>query len=109
MKNTKDLNADFQSDCFIKSRALVAALKTRYLHGFLQDNNILGAAFGRRTAHGELTNEPAMVIYVARKVSQNYLPLSRMLPRRLYIGGDYVEVDIVETGPLYPLTFNKHW
>ena len=106
MKNTKDLNADFQSDCFIKSRALVAALKTRYLHGFLQDNNILGAAFGRRTAHGELTNEPAMVIYVARKVSQNYLPLSRMLPRRLYIGGDYVEVDIVETGPLYPLTFN---
>ena len=101
-----NLNNDFQTDCFVKARALVAALKTRHLHAFQQDNNIIGAAFGRRIAHGEITNEPAMVIYVAKKVSRNYLPLSRVLPRRMYIGGDYVDVDVIETGPLYPLTFN---
>lgn len=99
-------NSDFHTDQFIKARALVHALKTRYMSDFSRDPNIIGAAFGRRIAHGEITNEPAMVVYVARKVSQNYLPLSRMLPRKIYIGGDYVEVDVVETGPLYPLTFN---
>lgn len=106
MAQKKPSNRDFQTDRFIKARSLVSALKLRYLPGFLNDTNILGAAFGRRSAHGEMTNDPAMVVYVARKVSQNYLPLSRMLPRKMYIGGDYVEVDIVETGPLYPLTFN---
>lgn len=106
MGKDSHLNKDFHSDCFIKARSLVSALKTRHLYNLQKDPNIIGAAFGRRIAHGEITNEPAMVIYVMRKVSRKFLPLSRMLPRRLYIGGDYVEVDVVETGPLYPLTFN---
>ena len=106
MEKSRDLKKDLQTCRFIKGRALVGALKARHWPSFSQDSNIVGAAFGRRVAHGEMTDEPALVVYVARKVSRDYLPLSRLLPRRMYIGGDYVEVDVLETGPLYPLTFN---
>ena len=106
MEKNRDLKKDLNTCRYTKARALVSALKTRHWTLFNQDNNIVGASFGRRTAHGVITDEPALVIYVVRKVSRNYLPLSRLLPRRMYIGGDYVEVDVVETGPLYPLTFN---
>lgn len=106
MEKKKNSNGDFQTDQFIKARALVSALKTRHLSEFMRDTNIIGAAFGRRIAHGEITNEPAMIVYVAKKVSRNFLPLSRMLPQKMFIGGDYVAVDVVETGPLYPLAFN---
>lgn len=88
-----------------KSRALVAALKQRHWPAFATDPGIVGAAFGRRSAHGELTDEPALVVYVVRKTPQRFLPLNRLLPRRAYVGGDCVEVDVVETGVLYPLAF----
>ena len=99
------MKKELHTSRFIKARALVSAVKTRHLPLFKNDNNILGAAFGRRIAHDEITDEPALVVYVARKVSRDFLPLSRCLPRRIYIGGDHVEVDIVETGPFYPLSF----
>ena len=66
-------NKDLHSDCFVKARALVAALKTRHLYSLQKDNNIIGAAFGRRIAHGEITNEPAMVISVARKIGRAHV------------------------------------
>ena len=105
MEKSRDLNKDLRACRYMKARALVGALKTRHLPLFQQDSNILGAAFGRRVVNGEIMDEPALVVYVARKVSPDFLPLSRLLPRRMYIGGDYVEVDVVETGPLYPLAF----
>ena len=106
LKMGRDLKKDLERNRYIKSRALVQALKKRHWPSFEHDNNIVGAAFGRRIVNGEMTDEPALIVYVARKVSRDYLPLTRLLPRRMYIGGDYVEVDVVETGPLYPLTFN---
>lgn len=96
---------DLKSDKFIKARVLTRALKTRYWPAFRSDRNITGMAFGSRSAHGERTDEPAVVIYVVRKIPERFIPPSRLLPRRMYLGGDKVEVDIVETGPLYPLAF----
>jgi hypothetical protein len=90
---------------YLKARALVHAVKKRDWAGLSADANIVGAAFGRRIAHGEITDDPAMVIYTMRKVPKNFIPPSRLLPRRVYVGGDCVEVDVVETGPLYPLSF----
>jgi hypothetical protein len=86
-------------------RHLVGALKARYWGGLSSDTNIAGAAYGRRTAHGVRTDEPALVIYVLHKVPTRFLPPSRLLPRRMFVGGDSVTVDVVETGPLYPLSF----
>src|SRR5688572_17406006 len=99
-KNSKrDLNKELERDCYIKARHLSFALKERHWSELSKDSNIVGMAFGRRIAHDEMTDEPAVVIYVARKVSRNFLPTSRILPRRMYIGGDFIEVDVHETGP----------
>ncbi|HEY3381252.1 MAG TPA: hypothetical protein VGK32_05750 [Vicinamibacterales bacterium] len=92
-------------DRFLKSRYLVSALKRNHWESLRKDANVVGAAFGRRIAHGEVTEHPALVIYVVKKVPAQFLPHSRLLPRRLYLGGDCVEVDVVETGPFYPLSF----
>ncbi|MEO7177741.1 MAG: hypothetical protein ABIW83_02760 [Allosphingosinicella sp.] len=95
-----------QEERYQKARALVHALKQRQYASLIQkDRNIVGVAFGQRTAHGEVTDEPAMVVYVMRKAPRNFIPSSRLLPNRAYIGGDCVEIDVVETGPLYPLAF----
>jgi hypothetical protein len=93
-------------DKYQKARFLVRAYKKVHWEGLRADRNIIGAAFGRRTAQDELTDDPSMVIYVMRKVSKRFLPPSRLLPRRFYVGGDCVEVDVVETGPLYPAAYN---
>lgn len=94
-------------DRYVKARHLVASLKSRYWSSISSDPNITGAAFGRRAAHNERTDEPALVFYVLKKTPARFLPPSRLLPRRMYIGGDCVEVDVVETGPLYPFSFTS--
>jgi hypothetical protein len=40
-----------------------------------------------------------------KKVPKQFLPPSSLLPRRIYIGGDALEVDVVETGPIHHLSF----
>jgi hypothetical protein len=98
-----DRTDDFEP--FPKERALATAVKARHMSAFLDDQNIVGAAFGRRTAHDELTEEPAVVVYVVKKVAPDILPPSHRLPRRVFMGTDSLEVDVVETGPIYALSF----
>lgn len=93
---------------FQKARALGrAARQGRWAgyDGFFRDPNIVGTAIGRRYAGRQYTDEPVFVVYVARKVPLNLLPPSRVIPRRIYVGRDYLEVDVIETGPFYPLSF----
>lgn len=94
----------WQEERYLKARGLVRALKRTHWQGFKADRNVIGAAFGQRTAHGEKTDEPALVIFVIRKSPKSSIPLTRLLPRRMYVGGDCVEVDVVETGPIYALS-----
>ena len=89
----------------VKTRALIREWKRRNWLNLSKDPNCLGAAFGQRITHGELTGEPAMVVYVARKIPTQFLPPSRILPRRIYVGRDMIEVDVLETGFIYPLSF----
>ena len=94
-----------QEPRYLKARALVRALKDRHWPILDSDPNIVGAAFGQRHAHGEQTDEPALVVYVVSKMPSQFIPPSRLLPRRMYVGGDYVDVDVVETGVLYAHSF----
>jgi hypothetical protein len=89
----------------IKSRVIARAAKRNLLPNLFKDTNMVGAGFGRRTVQDETTDEPALVVYVMRKLQAHFLPLSRRLPRKIYLGGDCIEVDVVETGPIYPLSF----
>jgi hypothetical protein len=90
---------------FHKARFLVSALKRTHWETLRSDRNVVGAAFGQRHAHGQRTDTPAMVIYVMKKVPSPSLPPGRRLPRRMYLGGDCVEVDVVETGPFFAYSF----
>ncbi len=100
-----DENMKWQEERYLKARGLVRSIKKNNWRGLKSDRNVIGAAFGQRTAHGEKTDEPAMVIYVLRKSPRSSIPPSRLLPRRIYVGGDCVEVDVVETGPIFAQAF----
>ena len=102
---TESRSMKIHEDRYQKARELVHGLKRRYLKDMMTDRNVIGAAFGRRIAHGETMDEPAMVVYVLRKAPQRILPSSVLLPRRMYVGSESVEVDVVETGPIYALAF----
>ncbi len=88
-----------------RARALTREAKKNLLAAYWSDPNIIAVGFGRRIVSDEITDEPAMVVYVGKKLPFDIVPPSRLLPRRVYLGRDWVEVDVVETGPIYPLSF----
>jgi hypothetical protein len=90
---------------FAKERFLARVVKSTHWPTLKRNDNIVGMAFGRRMVSLERTDAPAVVVYVARKVSRRFLPPSLLLPRRIYVGGDWIEVDVHETGPIYFLSF----
>src|SRR5689334_9237364 len=95
-----DARLKIHEERYQKARALVHAIKQRHFKNLASDRNIIGAAFGRREVQGQLTDEPALVMFVMKKSPKRIIPPSHVLPRRMYIGGDCVDVDVVETGPL---------
>ena len=86
---------------FANARKPVADARRKLLAEFGDDSNVLGAGFGRRAVEGEPTGEPALVVYVARKVPAEIVPGKRRIPRKLTVSGTEVAVDVVETGPMY--------
>lgn len=95
----------FGTEPFRRGRFLARASRLRGLADPGRDPNVIGSGFGQRTVDGQGTGEPALVVYVARKIPEQFLPLSRLLPRRIYVGREALEVDVVETGPFYPFSF----
>lgn len=89
----------------LKPRTTAAIAKRTYRQTFRSDPNVVGAGFGQRTKGGKPTGQPALVIYVMRKAPERLLPLSLILPRQLYVGRTAIDVDVLETGPFYPLSF----
>ena len=100
---TPEPNPWFQQNA--KHRYLADQVKRGALKGLFEDPNVQGMAYGRREAHGERTDDPALVVYLARKSPARFVPPSRLIPRRWYTGGDCIEIDVVETGFIYPFAF----
>lgn len=92
-------------DQFMKSRALARIAKQQIWSRLSRDPNISGAGFGRRVVGRGKPEGPAIVVYVKKKLPIDVIPLSIRLPRRVYVGNDPVEVDVVETGPFYTQEF----
>lgn len=74
-----------------------------------EDRNVVGGGFGRRTTAGLRLTTPACVVYVVRKLPADALPRERLLPRTMEVNGVTVEVDVVETGPFYPLEYTERY
>jgi hypothetical protein len=87
------------------TRQMARAANSALLRAYQADPNIIGAGFGRRSVEGRMTDTYAAVVYVLRKTPEQFVPISRLLPKRIYFGRNYVEVDVVETGPIYPQAF----
>jgi hypothetical protein len=89
----------------VRARSLAAAAKKNLWPALSRDRNVVGAGFGFRSAQGQPTDVPALVIYVAKKVPPQFLPASRLLGQRFFAGRDSIDIDVLETGPIHPLAF----
>ena len=83
-----------------KLRPIAAKAKAKLLKEFENDTNIVGAGYGRRTVGGERTDEPAIVVYVLRKLTGSRARLGGNLPKEIVHDGTSIAVDVVETGPI---------
>ncbi len=91
---------------FQKHRVLTRTAKQQHIDQWLYKNpNVVGLSYGRKVVKGQITDDPALVVYVIKKMPKAFLPPSQLLPRKVYVGGDYLHVDVVETGLLNPLAF----
>jgi len=87
--------------------AAIAAARRLYEGRLFQDPNIVGLGSGYRRRDGELTDEPALVAYVATKVPVRRLSADRLLPRALTFYHPLeavnltVATDVVEVGRIF--------
>ncbi|MEW6183885.1 MAG: hypothetical protein AB1500_12070 [Bacillota bacterium] len=56
--------------------------------------NVVGVGVGRKKVNGFETNEPAIVVFVEKKLPSKYLPRTVIVPNTI----DEVKTDVVETG-----------
>jgi hypothetical protein len=77
----------------------VEAVRARHEQELLRFLHVVGVATGLRTRPGSPTGEPAILVFVDRKVSESELSPDDVLPREL----DGVPVDVVEAGAVRPL------
>ncbi|CAI5534169.1 unnamed protein product [Closterium sp. Naga37s-1] len=69
----------------------------RACHSEALRRHSLGTALGLRTRRGRLTDVPAIVVFVSRKVHEEWLLPAQKLPRKLQgLGGYECDVDVVE-------------
>jgi hypothetical protein len=77
----------------------VEAIRSRHEQELLRFPHVVGVATGMRTREGRPTGEPAILVFVDRKVARSELAREDVLPREL----DGVPVDVVEAGAVRPL------
>jgi hypothetical protein len=77
----------------------LALAKKAVLRAFGKDPNVTAFGYGFRRRDGRLTDEPAVIVSVARKRQPGYLSRSRMLPKTVEVGGRRYGVDVVQAGP----------
>jgi hypothetical protein len=74
-------------------------VRARHEAELMRYPNVVGIADGIRMRAGKPTGEPAIVVYVERKVPRNDLAASDLLPAEI----EGIPVDVVETGRITPM------
>lgn len=73
---------------------VIRACNSKLLQGY---SSLLGTALGLRSIQGALTRQPAVVVYVSRKVSSAWLDKEEQLPDRLRgPDGLWCDLDVIE-------------
>ncbi|GGO71723.1 hypothetical protein [Nonomuraea cavernae] len=73
--------------------------KRKILDSFGADPNVTGAGIGFRRRDGQWTEEPAVVVMVAKKRPAALVSNRRLLPRTVEVDGVPYEVDVIQAGP----------
>ncbi|HEV2987988.1 MAG TPA: hypothetical protein VG759_06070, partial [Candidatus Angelobacter sp.] len=76
----------------------------KYDRFLMSDPNVTAVGVGEKATSAGI--EPCVKIFVRKKISARYLPLSALLPELLSVGPNRVPTDVVESGPCYPLDNN---
>lgn len=82
---------------------LAAALepaKQQIFEAHRRDTAFTGCAIGFRRRGGLVTDEPAVIAMVTKKLPAGAVSRSRLLPASVGVGGHHWPVDVVEVGPL---------
>ncbi|KAL5975737.1 Protein NARROW LEAF 1 [Asimina triloba] len=80
-----------------QAKTLLELMTIRSFHSKILRRYSLGTAIGFRIRQGMLTNIPAILVFVARKVHRKWLNLIQCLPSALEgPGGIWCDVDVVE-------------
>ncbi|MFC5815744.1 S1 family peptidase [Nonomuraea harbinensis] len=73
--------------------------KRKILDSFGADPNVTGAGIGFRRRGGQWTEEPAVVVLVAKKRPAALVSNRRLLPATVEVDGVTCEVDVIQAGP----------
>lgn len=71
--------------CGQQASTLLDLMTIRAFHSLSLRRNSLGTALGFRTRGGELTKIPAIIVFVARKVSAQWLEEHQILPKQVEV------------------------
>lgn len=92
---------------FNLARRFVTLATRMYGQTLFTDRNVVGVGCGEKVAHGGTVGQYGMTVFVARKIPPQFLPLSRVIPRKFFVGSFEIETDVVETGPFYALELTQ--
>jgi hypothetical protein len=74
----------------------VSAAARRHADRIMSLSNVVGVGIALRRAGGVVTDEPAVVTYVTRKLPREALPAGQQVPVELDADGEMVRTDVVE-------------
>ncbi len=84
----------------------IKLLRKQVDSSILRMPGIMGVATGYKQAGGKRTDELAVIVYVAKKLSLERLPFFHTIPSSLSIRGVEVPTDIVEVGYYIPYAYD---
>jgi len=78
-------------------------IKELYKKEILSKPNVVGVGVGYKIRSGKITDEPAVMVYVTRKIPKQALRKEELVPEEL----DGVKTDVVEVGKLVALGYSE--
>ncbi len=75
---------------------LARQAKKRYQKKIMSMDNVIGVGVGYKTTRGEVTDKPAVLVLVKKKISERELPKQHIIPQVL----DETLTDVVEVGEI---------
>ena len=78
-------------------------IREKYEKELLKKPNVIGVGVGLKIKGGKVTDEPAIMVYVTRKLPKEHLSKEELVPEEI----EGVKTDVVEVGIIRALGFQK--